>query len=113
MSDLYKKILTLCEEKGVKVGGMCREASISKSTLAELKAGRTKSLNISTLTKIADYFGVSLGYFDEADEVDAIRNELFEKRKLLFDMSKAATAEQLDTFIKMFKAVVGNNENNE
>ena len=92
---------------------MCREASISKSTLAELKAGRTKSLNISTLTKIADYFGVSLGYFDEADEVDAIRNELFEKRKLLFDMSKAATAEQLDTFIKMFKAVVGNNENNE
>jgi len=50
---------------------------------------------------------VSLGYFDDTfDPVEDTRDELFQKRKLLFDMSKRATEDQLDTFLVMFQALI-------
>lgn len=103
---VYEKIDALCREKGVKPARLAKEAGVPKSTLNEIKQGRTKTPSTQTLSKIAAYFGVSLDYFDSTDEVDALRDELFEKRKLLFDMSKRATPEQLDTFLVMFKALI-------
>lgn len=102
---MYEKIQYLCDEKNIKLAHLCKEANIPKSTLSELKQGRTKTLSTSTLSKIANYFGVSLDYFD-IDGIDDKKDELFEKRKLLFDMSKKATKEQLDTFLVMFKALI-------
>jgi len=108
---MYEKIQYLCDEKGIKAAQLCKEAGIPKSTLSELKQGRTKILSTQTLSKIANYFSVSLDYFD-IDSVDDTKDELFEKRKLLFDMSKKATKEQLDTFLVMFKAVIDDDNNN-
>ena len=102
---MYEKIQYLCDEKNIKLAHLSKEANVPKSTLSELKQGRTKTLSTQTLSKIANYFGVSLDYFD-IDSVDDVKDELFEKRKLLFDMSKRATKEQLDTFLVMFKAVI-------
>lgn len=107
---MYEKIQYLCGENGIKPAHLCKESNIPKSTLSELKQGRTKTLSTQTLSKIANYFGVSLDYFD-VDSIDEAKDELFEKRKLLFDMSKKATKEQLDTFLVMFKAVIDDNEN--
>lgn len=105
--NMYEKILQLCNEKGIKPASLCKEAGIPKSTISELKQGRTKTLSTQTLSKIARYFNVSLGYFDEEfDPVEEARDELFEKRKLLFDMSKRATEDQLDTFLVMFQALI-------
>ena len=42
--------------------------------------------------------------------VDIKKDELFEKRKLLFDMSKKANEEQLDAVISVVKSIVGNND---
>ena len=103
---VYEKIDALCREKGIKPAQLANEAGVPKSTLNEIKQGRTKAPSTQTLSKIAAYFGVSLGYFDSNDEVENVRDELFEKRKLLFDMSKRATPEQLDTFLVMFKALI-------
>ena len=108
---MYEKIQYLCDEKNIKLAHLCKEANIPKSTISELKQGRTKTLSTSTLSKIANYFGVSLDYFD-IDGIDDKKDELFEKRKLLFDMSKKATKEQLDTFLVMFKAVIDDDNNN-
>jgi len=102
---MYEKIQYLCDENGIKPAHLCKEAKIPKSTLSELKQGRTKTLSTQTLSKIANYFGVALDYFD-TNNVDDTKDELFQKRKLLFDMSKKATKEQLDTFLVMFKAVI-------
>lgn len=108
---MYEKIYELCLEKGIKPAGLCKATGIPKSTLTELKQGRTKNLSIQTLNKIVNYFKVSPSYFyDSTDSVDNIRDELFEKRKILFDMSERATEEQLDTFIVMFKALVDKEE---
>lgn len=109
--NMYEKIEFLCNEKGIKPAQLCKESGIPKSTLSELKVGRTKQLSTATLSKISQYFGVPLDYFDNNTEsVEDIRDELFEKRKLLFDMSKRATENQLDAFLAMFKAVIDTQE---
>ncbi len=108
---MYEKIQELCNEKNIKVAQLCRETGVPKSTISELKQGRTKTLSTHNLSKIAQYFGVSLDYFDESfDDVDNQKDELFQKRKILFDMSKRATKDQLDTFIVMFKALIDQEE---
>ena len=105
--NMYEKIAQLCDENGIKPAGLCKATGIPKSTLSELKQGRTKTLSTQTLSKIAQYFNVSLGYFDDTfDPVEDTRDELFHKRKLLFDMSKRATEDQLDTFLVMFQALI-------
>lgn len=109
--NMYEKIQGLCDEKGIKIAQLCKSAGIPKSTISELKQGRTKTLSTQTLSKIAQYFNVSLGYFDDStDDVEELRDELFRKRKLLFDMSKRATEDQLDTFLVMFQALIDKEE---
>lgn len=41
---------------------MCSMAKVSRGAITDLKMGRTKSLSLKTLTKIADYFGVTIDY---------------------------------------------------
>lgn len=60
MSDLYNRIIELCDEKGIKGAKMCSDLGISKSLMTDLKMGRTKGVNSKTAQKIASYFGVSV-----------------------------------------------------
>lgn len=109
--NMYEKIQELCNNRGIKVAQLCRETGIPKSTISELKQGRTKTLSTQNLIKIAQYFEISLDFFDDSmDIIDIKKDELFKKRKLLFDMSKKATEDQLDTFIVMFKALIDQEE---
>lgn len=61
MSTLYENIKALCEENGITGAKMCLDIGASKSLMTGLKKGRTKSINMDTAQKIADYFGVSVG----------------------------------------------------
>lgn len=60
MSDLYNNIHALCEKENIKDGTLCSKVGVTRSTLSELKKGRTTSLSLKNLQKIADYFGVSI-----------------------------------------------------
>lgn len=62
MSTLYERIIDLCIKKGVSGSKMCLDLGMSKSTMSELKAGRTKGISTATAQKIASYFGVSVDY---------------------------------------------------
>ena len=68
MSTLYERITELCKNKGVSGSRMCLDLGMSKSTMSELKAGRTKGISTSTAQKIAAYFGVSVDYLLGKDE---------------------------------------------
>ena len=103
--NMYEKIEFLCNERGIKPAQLSKEVGIPRSTLSELKCGRTKTLSTQTLSKIAKYFGVTIGYFDTSnDSVEDMRDELFQKRRLLFDMSARATEDQIDAIIGMLKS---------
>lgn len=62
MSELYKNIETLCIRNKTNITVMCKESGASRGALSDLKVGRTQKLSTDTLTKIADYFGVSVDY---------------------------------------------------
>ena len=62
MGTLYKNIIALCEQRGIKGGKMCTDLGISKGLLTDLKMGRRTGVSAATAQKIASYFGVSVGY---------------------------------------------------
>ena len=62
MENMYEIIESLCKEHGIKVATLSREAGISKSTLSELKMGRSHSLSAKNINKVASYFNVSIEY---------------------------------------------------
>lgn len=60
MYNLYENIYALCSERHITPGGLCGELGFRRSVLSDLKSGRKKSLDTTTLIKIANYFGVSV-----------------------------------------------------
>lgn len=81
MAVIYDRIEELCKKKSINVTKLCSDCGIPRATLSDFKKGRTKTLSFKTLSKIADYFDVSVDYFSAnkkvlADE-DAIKVALF------------------------------------
>lgn len=62
MSDLYNRIMSLCEEKGVSGYRMCKDIKIQPNILTDLKMGRQSGLSAKNADKMAAYFGVSVGF---------------------------------------------------
>lgn len=62
MENLYTRIETLCNEKGIRPGRLCGELNLSRSLMTDLKMGRKKTVNAQTAQKIADFLGVSVAY---------------------------------------------------
>lgn len=60
MGTLYERIIALCKSKGVSGSRMCLDLGISKSTLSDMKNGRTKGISVPTAQKIAGYFGITV-----------------------------------------------------
>lgn len=105
MSDMYKRIESLCKERGVNITQMCKDASVPRGNLTELKMGRTISLSTKTLDKISAYFGVPmeilLGKEDikkTADQtVDGLRGLGYDE---LTPENKAVIDTLIDTLLK-------------
>jgi transcriptional regulator with XRE-family HTH domain len=80
MSKLYKNIIALCEERGIKGGKMCTDTGISKGLLTDLKMGRRSGVSALTTQKIASYFNVSVGYLlgeeETTKEVETINESI-------------------------------------
>lgn len=62
MTETYLRIDELCRKNKINVTALCRECSIPRASLSDYKMGRIKSLSASTLSKISEYFGVSVEY---------------------------------------------------
>ena len=59
---LYDRISSLCVQHNITPCRLCSELAISRGTITDLKASRKKDLRATTAWKIANYFGVSVGY---------------------------------------------------
>lgn len=62
MGNLYKTISELCEKRGITGYRLCKDIGIQPSTMTDLKSGRKKGLSAEVADKIANYFGVTVGY---------------------------------------------------
>lgn len=62
MCNLYDRIKSACESRGIRVSAMCLQLGMSKSVLSDLKAGRKKALSSDSLSRIAEFLQVSTDY---------------------------------------------------
>ena len=109
MDTTYTRISQLCAARGIRLSALAQDIGIRSSVFTELKKGRTRQLSAKTLQKVADYFGVSTDSLLEtqgAAQADDVRDDMYRKRRLLFDMSEHASPETLDTIIKIVGALV-------
>ena len=60
MGELYERIISLCEDRGIKGFRMCKEIGIQPSILTDMKMGRTKGMSAKNLQKVANYFGITV-----------------------------------------------------
>ena len=98
MGNLYDRILTLCESRGIKGAKMCTDVGISKGLLSDLKMGRRTGVSAVTAQKIASYFDVSVGYLlgeeemgekkEQPTEYDGLSDELVELIGVLKELPK-------------------------
>ena len=110
MSTLYERITELCKLKGVSGSRMCLDLGMSKSTMSELKAGRTKGFTATTAQKIAAYLGVSVGYLlgeEEKEKKPTIEDdELSDNMKKLIDFAKSVPEDKVELVLKVMKSIV-------
>ena len=119
MGNLYERINTLCEEKGIKGGKMCTDVGISKGLLTDLKMGRRSGVSAVTAQKIAAYFGVSVGYLLGEEEKDQGKascenkekptvedDELSDNMKMLIDFAKSVPDDKLEMILRVMKSIV-------
>lgn len=71
--ELYEKIKSLCDKKGIKPAALARELGFSKNFFTEMKSGRVKSCSAHKLSAIAAYFGVSTDEMLSDSKADTLR----------------------------------------
>ena len=110
MCTLYERIIDLCKERGVSGSRMCLDLGLSKSTLSNMKSGRTVGLSTSTAQKIASYFGVSVGYLlgeeEKEEKPTVIDDELSENMKQLIEFAKSVPDDKVELVLKVMKSIV-------
>lgn len=112
MSNLYKTIIALCDERGIKGGKMCTETGISKGLLTDLKMGRRTGVSAATAQKIASYFGVSVGYLlgeEEKEKTATISGNgtMSEAKQKLVALAENCSEEEASRLLQMMELFLG------
>lgn len=103
MTDLYETIETLCRHKGIRPGRLCDELNLSRGLMTDLKMGRKKGVNAATAQKIANYFGVSVGYLlgqSPADLLDQVDVAFYGEFKELTEEQKATVRDMVHLMLQ-------------
>lgn len=110
MATLYDNIIALCESRGIKGGKMCTDTGISKGLLTDLKMGRRSGVSAVTAQKIANYFGVSVGYLlgeeDDEKEKPTIPEDdgLSETHIKLLEITKSLPVEEAEALLVVLQS---------
>lgn len=108
MGTLYERIQSLCKNKGVSGSRMCLDLGLSKSTMSDLKNGRTKGISVATAQKIAGYFGITVDelYGEEKEKPTAQGDGLTENQRKLMDFVKSVPDDKADMILRVMRSIV-------
>ena len=91
---------------------MCTDLGISKSLMTDLKSGRKKGVNAETAHKLAEYFGVSVGYLLGEEEKDAKKEQptvkddgLSDELKELIERLKELPEDKIQMLLQVAKSI--------
>lgn len=110
MGTLYERIKMLCKSKGVSASRMCLDLGLSKSTMSDMKNGRTKGVSTGTAQKIASYFNVSVGYLLGEEEKENSPDEfvLTEGEKKLIQLLRKFPTDRQEFAVGMVLSALEN-----
>jgi len=109
MCNLYKRLVELCEKKGITGYRMCKDCGISVGAMTDLKMGRRTCLSAVNTNKLADYFGVSVGYL-LGEEVEAKKESPSseeDRLRLLIDSLSAEHQKQVEDYVRFLASQEG------
>ena len=110
MGTLYERIQSLCKTKGVSASRMCLDVGLSKSTMSDMKNGRTKGISVPTAQKIAGYFGITVDelYGEEEKEKPTVTEDdgLTENQRVLMEFAKSLSEDQAALALRLLKSLV-------
>ena len=84
MENLFSRIEALCSQKNIRPGRLCDELGFSRSLMTDLKMGRKKTVNAQTAQKIADFFGVSVGFLLGQGEASGSQSDILDQVDVAF-----------------------------
>lgn len=131
MATLYETLEKMCYFNEINITTMCRESGASRSSITDLKKGRSERLTAETLDKLARYFHVTIDFLldpsdtkynrlggggryyeeeteptdDEIDELLELQQAMKERPELktLFHLSKNAKPSDVRKMLKMLE----------
>lgn len=71
------RILELCAENELTLGGLCSRCGITPSTLNNIVGGRNHSTTVSTIQKVCDGLEIELPVFFDSDLFRFIEQEIY------------------------------------
>ena len=71
-----KRIINLCEEKGITLNKLSTICGITQSTLNNITSGRNNSTTISTIKKICDGLEITVQDFFADDQFNDLEQEI-------------------------------------
>lgn len=73
---ISRRILQLCNERGITVGKLCSTAGTTSSTIYEIMTGATKNPRVFTLKKLCDALDITLSEFFDTPEFNDMDQEI-------------------------------------
>lgn len=73
---LQQRILGLCEEQGVKPNTFAHHCGIDRSTIYSILGDKSNNPSITTIKKICDGTGLTLGQFFSHELFDGLEQEI-------------------------------------
>lgn len=107
MNEIYARIETLCKKNSINITTLCSACKIARASLSDFKNGRKKTLSADTLSRIADYFSVSVDYLLGGSSAKADEQSL---KVALFGGDTAVTDEMWNE-VKRYAAFIKEREN--
>ncbi len=71
-----KRILELCDERGITLNKLATICGITQSTLNNIINGRNNSVTVATIKKICDGLNISVIEFFSSDAFDSMEQEI-------------------------------------
>jgi len=59
---MYEKILELCKQNNITIAALEKKCGLGNATIRKWENSKP---NVDTLSKVAEFFGVDIGYFFE------------------------------------------------
>lgn len=75
-SAVKERILQLCEERELSINRLATISGVTQSTVNNIISGRNNSATVSTIKKLCDGMGITLGEFFSTPTFDSLEQEI-------------------------------------